>query len=100
MKRKPNIIEALFHPKIFKLLLGDLVSWFAWIVFVKAVFGRKMNELEMRLYRKCTGRTEPLTSGVKENYAVVRRRGGKSRIVSFAAAFIACFTILALSGGR
>ena len=27
----------------------------------------------------------------KESYAIVGRRGGKSRIVSFAAVFIACF---------
>lgn len=31
------------------------------------------------------------TERVKEAYGIVGRRGGKSRIVSFAGAFIACF---------
>jgi hypothetical protein len=90
MKKKPDIIEAIRHPKIFKPLLGDLSTWHSWIVWLKSVFGLLMDAAELELYRKCTGRTEP-PQGFKECYAIVGRRGGKSRIVSFAAVFIACF---------
>ena len=89
-KKKPDIIEAIRHPKIFKPLLGDLSTWHSWIVWLKSVFGLLMDAAELELYRKCTGRTEP-PQGFKECYAIVGRRGGKSRIVSFAAVFIACF---------
>jgi hypothetical protein len=91
MKRKPNIIEAIKNPKLFGSLFNSLDSWLAWIVWLKAVFGLAMDSAELELYRKCTGRTEPPNDGVKEAYAIVGRRGGKSRIVAFAAAFIACF---------
>jgi len=60
------------------------------LVFLKAVFGIEMDQKEFDLYRHCTKRTDPPTS-VKEAYAIVGRRGGKSRIVSFAATYIACF---------
>ena len=89
MKKTPDIIEALCHPKIFKPLFTDLSTWTAWIVWLKAVFGLPMDQSESELYQRCTARTD--RKGFKEAYAIVGRRGGKSRIVSFAAVFIACF---------
>src|SRR5262245_57373220 len=94
MKKKPDIITALRHEKIFRPLLGDLSTWGAWIVWLKCVFGLPMDEGEAELFRRCTGRSKdhagPLI-GFKEAYAIVGRRGGKSRIVAFAGVFIACF---------
>ena len=58
MKKKPNIIEAIRHPKIFRPLLGDLSTWHSWIVWLKSVFGLLMDPAELELYRKCTGRTD------------------------------------------
>jgi hypothetical protein len=86
-----NIIEAIEHPKIFRPLLGDLKTWFAWTVFLKAVFGLDMDNRERELYQRCTHRDRPPKGGVKESYAIVGRRGGKSRIVAFAGVFIGCF---------
>jgi hypothetical protein len=92
MKRKTiSIIDAIKNPKLFGSLFPDLTSWSAWIVFLKAVFGIEMDPKELELYRACTKRTEPPSSGVKEAYAMVGRRGGKSRIISFAAVYLACF---------
>ena len=84
MKKKVDIIEALRHPKIFRPLLGDLQTWEAWVVFLKAVFGLAMDPAELELYRKCTGRksqgifedTLKFPQGFKESYAIVGRRGG------------------------
>jgi hypothetical protein len=51
-----------------------------------------MNDGEIELYRKCTGRNSDYREpNFKEAYAIVGRRGGKSRMVSFAGAYIACF---------
>src|ERR1044071_3008314 len=92
MKRKSiTIIDAIRNPKLFGSLFPDLSSWSAWLVFLKAVFGIEMEPKELELYRRCTKRAEPPKNGAKESYAIVGRRGGKSRIVSFAAVFIACF---------
>jgi hypothetical protein len=90
-KKKPDIIEAIRHPKIFRPLLGDLSTWSAWLVFLKAVFGLPMDGAELELYRRCTGRNVNSSKHFKEAYAIVGRRGGKSRMVSFAGVFIACF---------
>ena len=91
MKKRVDIVAAIRHPKIFRPLLGDLSTWAAWLVWLKGVFGLPMDSGELLLYRKCTGRTQPPRDGVKEAYAIVGRRGGKSRIVAFAGVFIACF---------
>src|SRR5262245_49608424 len=94
--RKIDIIQAIRNPKLFGGLFKSLDTWSAWIVWLKAVFGLPMDGKELELYQRCTGRTElaPVcvnSSGFKESYAIVGRRGGKSRIVSFAAVYIACF---------
>ena len=91
MKRKQiTIIDALRNRKLFGPLFADLTTWTAWIVWLKAVFGLPMEKTELELYQRCTARTD-LPKGFKEAFAIVGRSGGKSRIVSFAAVFIACF---------
>ena len=91
MKKQLDIIAALKNPKLFGSLFPDLSSWAAWFVFLKATFGLEMDERELELFMQCTGRTEPPEGGAKESYAIVGRRGGKSRMISFAGVFIACF---------
>jgi hypothetical protein len=92
--KRIDIVQAIKNPKLFGSLFKDLSTWSSWMVFLKAVFGLEMDEGERDLYQRCTGRNsvhaEP-NSGFKESYAIVGRRGGKSRIVAFAAVFIACF---------
>src|SRR5262249_21782752 len=84
--------QAIKNPNLFGSMFKSLDSWQAWIVWLKAVFGLEMDASEIELYRKCTGRSgENSPSGFKESYAIVGRRVGKSRIVSFAGVFIACF---------
>jgi len=90
-KKRIDIIAAIRNPKLFGFLFADPSSWFSWLVWLKAVFGLSMDRGELELYRKCTARSEPPKGGVKEAYAIVGRRGGKSRIVSFAGTFIGCF---------
>src|SRR4029434_6972003 len=89
--KKPDIVSAIRNRKLFGSLFADLSTWAAWIVWLKVVFGLPIDDGELALYRKCTRRTEPPMGGIKEAYAIVGRRGGKSRIVAFAGVFIACF---------
>ena len=51
-KKKPDIIEAIKHPKIFKPLLGDLSTWHSWIVWLKSVFGLLMDPAELETLSK------------------------------------------------
>jgi hypothetical protein len=90
-KRKHiSIVDAIRDKRLFGSLFPDLTSWSAWMIFLKAVFAIEMEQKELELYRHCTKRTDPPAS-IKEAYAIVGRRGGKSRIVSFAAVYIAAF---------
>lgn len=65
-------------------------SWIAWRVFLKALFGRPMNQKELEIYQLHTGRKTPPSEPVHEAWAVVGRRGGKSRIAALLAVHRAC----------
>jgi hypothetical protein len=91
MQRRFDIVSAIKDKRLFGSLFSDLSSWSAWIVFLKATFGIEMDHKELELYRHCTKRTDPPKRGAKEAWAVVGRRGGKSRIIAVAGCFIACF---------
>ena len=89
-RKQVSIVDAIRDKRLFGSLFPDFTSWSAWLVFLKATFVIPMDKQELELYRGCTRRNDPPTS-VKEAYAIVGRRGGKSRIVSFAAVYLACF---------
>src|SRR5262249_42022691 len=66
-------------------------TWDAWQVFLKAVFGLPMTDVEVALYGQHTGRTSPPTSPAREAWVVAGRRAGKSRIAAATAVYLACF---------
>ena len=91
MKKKPDIIEAIKHPKLFGALpeFKDLSTWFAWIVWLKSLYGLPMDERELSLFQKCTARTRPPVKEPKESATIVGRRGGKSKMAALVGAFTA-----------
>jgi len=93
MKKKPDIIEALRNKKLFGSLpeFKDLTSWFAWVVWLKSLYGLPPDELELALFQKCTGRTRPPAKEPKESATIVGRRGGKSKMAALVGAFTAAF---------
>lgn len=87
-----DIIQAIHDPHLFKPLFRDLETWASWQTFLKAAFGLPMNgEAEVELFRQCTKRQAPPASPAKEIDCIVGRRGGKSRIISVIAAYLAAF---------
>ena len=93
MKKKPDIIEAIKHPKLFGALpeFKDLSTWFAWIVWLKSLYGLPLDERELSLFQKCTARTQPPAKEPKESATIVGRRGGKSKMAALVGAFTAAF---------
>lgn len=85
-----NIIEAMDSPDWWGpwFARGD---WSRWRVFLRALFGLSMSAAELAIYRECSGRSEPATSRASESYADVGRRGGKTRVLSLIAAWLAAF---------
>lgn len=69
----------------------DPASWVMWIVVIKAVLGEALNRHERRLLLKVIGSRKPPRRAVRELWAVVGRRAGKSRMAATLAVFLAVF---------
>lgn len=73
-------------------------SWDSWRAFLRALFGLAMSQAELATFVRHTGRTVPRRA-FSECWAIVGRRGGKSRIAALVASYLALFkdysTILA-----
>ena len=69
----------------------DLSTWFAWVTWLKSLYGLPLDESELALFQKCTARTRPPTKEPKESATIVGRRGGKSKMAALVGAFTAAF---------
>jgi len=92
MKDKINIIDIINDERFFKPLFGDISTWNAWKVFLKALFGIPITDkAERRLFRECTGLKKPRNIPAREAYVIAGRRSGKSYISSIIAVYLAAF---------
>src|SRR5262249_22727580 len=66
-------------------------SWAFWLTFCSTLFGEALSPSQLEIFRKHTGREMPPTMPVREAWAVVGRRGGKSLAASLSAIYISCF---------
>ncbi len=67
-------------------------SWRAWRVVAKLLSGEDLDEAELDLFRRCTGRTRLPARAPKRLYVLVGRRGAKSRVAAAAAVHAAIAT--------
>jgi hypothetical protein len=74
-------------------LLGSVLagsSWAAWRILLIAAMGESLTADERAIFSRFTGRqTEPLER-VEELWAIVGRRGGKSRAAAVLSVYLAC----------
>ena len=86
MKPQTTLRRALEDP-----LLLDMggPSWAAWRPLLLACMGEALRPDELEIFRKFTGRTEAPTKRVDEFWAVVGRRGGKTRGMAALAVYLA-----------
>ena len=75
-------------------------SWTTWRVVLTALFGLPMTEDQATVFRGLTGREAPPTHPARELWAIVGRRGGKSRIAALLAVWLACFRRYTLAPGE
>jgi hypothetical protein len=87
MKPHTTIREALTDPALLgNVLAGE--SWAAWRALLIAAMGEALTETERDLFARLTDRpTEPLQR-VEELWAVVGRRGGKTRAAAVLAVYL------------
>jgi hypothetical protein len=90
-----NIVKALKDPNLLGAALGNLSTWGKWRTTLKAAFGLKLTPKEMIDFHEVAGDREPPRRRVRELWAVLGRRSGKSRMAAAIATYLAL-----LAGGR
>jgi hypothetical protein len=97
-KVKPNgqaselsIEQALRDNNLLGAALGEVSSWSNWLTVLKAAFGQELTSSELTVFEQVAGERPVPKHRVRELWAIVGRRGGKSRIAAAVAVYIACF---------
>lgn len=86
-----SILDAINSAAIWAGWFRRPASWAPWRTFLAALFALPMGEADLALFRECTGRTAPPTTGFLETWLVCGRRAGKSFILALIACFLAVF---------
>jgi hypothetical protein len=86
-----TIDMALADERLLGAGLGPVESWGQWIAILRAAFGLKLNEHDRKLFDLVAGGREPPEQRVRELWAVVARRSGKSRMAAAIATYLALF---------
>jgi hypothetical protein len=88
MRKLITMREALASEGYFgRLLSGD--SWAAWRALLVAIVGEELTADERTIFHALTGREREPLEPVEEFWAVIGRRGGKTRSMAVPAAYIA-----------
>jgi hypothetical protein len=95
-----TIDEAINDRALLGAALGGRASWTTWRVVLKSAFGIALDEDEARTFAAVAGNRSPPATRVRELWAVVGRRGGKSRIAAALAVYLAAFTPHRLARGE
>jgi hypothetical protein len=100
MSARCPIDKALINPKLLGAALGDPTPWAAWLAVLKAAFALPLDKNERTTFAAVSGERAPPTHRVRELWAIVGRRGGKSRMAAALAVYQACFTKHRLAAGE
>src|SRR5918992_5309404 len=77
-----SIDESLCDQNLLGAGFGDLSTWSTWIVGLKAAFGEPLTADERAIFAQIAGERAPPDRRVRELWAVVSRRAGKSRVAA------------------
>src|SRR3974390_1008235 len=91
MSALTTIDRVLTDKRLLGAALGDIGSWASLLIVLKAAFGLQLSEGELTTFRKIAGDRPPPSKRVRELWAVVARRSGKSRMAAALAGFLALF---------
>lgn len=94
-----TVDQAATDPKLLGAALGDTKTWRTWMAVLRAAFGLQLNRSDRRTFEAVAKRRSP-AQRVKELWAVVGRRSGKSRIAALLAVFFACFVPHKVAAGE
>lgn len=82
-------IAALKDPELLGAMeaFGDLTTWGPWLACVRAIYGLPMDEADLALFARHTGRTAPRPGGYPEAVVIVGCQSGKSQVAAALGAY-------------
>lgn len=86
-----SIDAAIADPQLLGAALGDLASWTTWRAVLKAAFGLELSTAEGAAFASVAGVRKPPARRVRELWAIIGRRSGKSRVAGLVGAYVAAF---------
>jgi hypothetical protein len=95
-----SIERAIRDQRLLGAALGTLDTWAIWTAVLKAAFGLPLTAAEAKLFSSVAGNRSPPSRRVRELWAIVGRRGGKSRVAALIAVYIALFAVHRLAPGE
>lgn len=98
--RAITINDAITDPHLLGAALGPHSTWSTWRCVLKAAFGSRLRAKEKAQFATVAGNRAPPQQRVRELWAVIGRRGGKSRIAAALAVYVAAFTQHRLARGE
>jgi hypothetical protein len=100
VNRGISIDKAISDPQLLGAALEPIASWKIWRTVLKATFGINLDAEEAESFAAVAGSRGPPTKRVRELWAIIGRRGGKSRIAAALAVYLAAFTTHRLAPGE
>jgi hypothetical protein len=100
IQHRINIDHALVDHHLLGAALGDPTSWSVWLAVLRAAFALRMSNEDERLFTEVAGQRDLPHQRVRELWAIVGRRAGKSRIAAALAVYQACFLKHQLARGE
>jgi 5-methyltetrahydropteroyltriglutamate--homocysteine methyltransferase len=101
MRARIDIDHALVDRNLLGAALGDLAPWKVWRVVLKAAFALGLGTDEERaIFEEISGGRPLPAKRVRELWAVVARRGGKSRMAAAIGVYLALFMPRNLAPGE
>ena len=91
---------ALTDQLLLGAALGDPHSWTTWLAVLRAAYGLPLDAQQQQLFAAVAGNRAPPTRRVRELWAILARRCGKSRMAAALAVYAACFTQHRLAAGE
>ncbi|MCK1570791.1 terminase [Bradyrhizobium sp. 174] len=94
------IDDALRDRNLLGAALGNTESWSTWLTTLRAAFGLPLSEEQQETFARIGGGRTPPAQRVKELWAIVGRRGGKSRAAAAIAVHVALLQQHTLAAGE
>ena len=94
------IDKVLTDTRLLGAALGDVGTWSTWIAVLKAAFALGLSDTEREVFAAVSGNRAPPDRRVRELWAIIGRRGGKSRMAAALACFFALFVKHKLAAGE